>query len=141
MKISVNDFWKEIGTVFNNPEDLMSGKNHDQDEEFIVLPKGVYLIIDKDSHGYRLYDINKNCNVFFEPDWIQDQEFTTIYTPPIETLELALDSITKTILELTAEGWVEDPSNKYFDITPELQKLQIITNALNIIKQVNQEEA
>ena len=141
MKININDFWQEIGTVFNNPEDLMSGKNHEEDEEFVVLPKGTYLIVDKDTHGYKLYEIYKNKNVFFEPDWILDQEFVTVYTPPQETLELALDSVTKTILTLTAEGWKEDPDNPHFDITPELYKLQVITDALSIIKQDNQEEA
>jgi len=137
MKIKVSEFWEEIGTVFNNPEDIIVeeySKYDDTKSDFILLKKGTYLIVDKDSHGYRLYDLDKGKNAFFEAGWIDDDiEFDTIHTPPIEVLELALESITKTILALTADGWEVNPDNQYFDLTPEIKKLETIKIALKAL--------
>jgi hypothetical protein len=144
MKINASEFWEEIGTVFNNPEDIIAeeyNKYDDTKSEFTLLKKGTYLIVDKDSHGYRLYDIDKGKNVFFEAGWLDDDiEFETIHTPPLEVLELALESITKTIMNLTSEGWEINPDNQYFDLTPEIKKLQTIQATIDLIKHTQTEQ-
>jgi hypothetical protein len=139
--MKVANMWEEIGTVFENPKDIIAeeyNKYEDTTSEFTLLKKGLYLIVSRDSHGYRLYDIKKGKNVFFEAGWLEDEdediEFQVIHTPPIETLELALESITKTILALTDDGWEVNPDNQYFDLTPELVKLATIQEALNTLK-------
>jgi hypothetical protein len=142
MKIS--EMWEQIGTVFNVPEDII-GKSYDKYEdkttEFVLLKRGVYLIIGKDSHGYRLYDIVNSKNVFFEAGWLDDDiEFETIHTPPLEVLELALESITKIIMNLTSEGWEINPDNQYFDLTPEIKKLQTIQATIDLIKHTQSEQ-
>jgi hypothetical protein len=144
LKIKLSEFWEEIGTVFNNPENIIAEEYNKYDDtvsKFTLLKKGTYLIVDKDSHGYRLYNIDKGKNVFFEAGWLDDDiEFDVIHTPPLEVLELALESITKTILTLTSDGWEANPDNQYFDLTPELKKLKIIQEAVQTLKGIENEQ-
>jgi hypothetical protein len=136
MKVKAEELWDHIGTVFINPKDLYA-KEHDkyldEDYDFLALPKGTYLIIDTDDSVVNLYDIQKNMNYSFEPYFVQDQEFETMYIDPVEMLKLAVDSMIKRIMTLTAEGWTVDPENKYFNLTPELQKLAGLKYALGIV--------
>jgi len=141
MKLKVSDFYESIGTVFINTKDIIETQqsyNEDDkasDSEFVVLREGTYIIVDSDSHGYNLYNISKNKNVFFEIGWVdENKEFQTVYTPPIETLELMIDSMSKRIIQLTSDGWVLDNENKYFNLSPEIEKLTILTTTYNAIK-------
>jgi hypothetical protein len=140
MKINVNDFWEEIGTVFQNPEDIKAteyNKYDDTTSEFMLLPKGTYLIVDKDSHGYNLYDIDKGKNVFFEAGWLDEDdpiEFEVLHIEPKEVIKLAIESFTKKIMTLTADGWEINPDNEYFDLTPEIRKLATLQETLKILE-------
>jgi len=135
--MKVSEFPFEIGTVFENPKDIKAEEYNKYDDiktEFTILPRGTYLLVDKDSHGFDLYEINENKNVFFEASWLdEDTNFETLYVDPKTILELAIDSITKKILTLSSEGWTADPNNKYFDITPYLYKLETLQIALDTI--------
>jgi hypothetical protein len=138
MKINASEFWEEIGTVFNNPEDILAEEYNIYDDittKFVLLTKGTYLIMDKDDFGYKLYDIVREKNKFFEAGWVEeDLEFETVHIQPLEVLELAAESITKTILTLTSEGWEANPEDRYFDLTPEIKKLETIVTTLKILK-------
>jgi len=139
--MKVSELWQYLGSVFENPNDLKGynyNKHEDETTEFTLLEKGTYIIVNKDSHGYQLYDIDKGKNVFFEAGWIEDEvpepEFKIIHIPATEALELLIESLTKTIITLTAEGWSENPDNKYFDLTPEVTRLKTIQDILNSLK-------
>jgi hypothetical protein len=115
-----NELWNNIGTVFYNPKDLTY-------EDDTILEKGTYLIADSGDDFYTLYDIKNNKNVIFQESLApEDTEFTVVYTSPEDVVEMALDSMTKTVLQLTAEGWDIDPNNPYFDISPYITKLEIL---------------
>ncbi len=139
MKIKVQDFWEQIGTVFTNEEDIVSevsekGKERGE-EPFTVLKKGTYIIVNQDSHGYDLYDIKTGRNVLFESGWIPDEkEFDVFYMPPIETLDLLIESLNKKIVILSSEGWsVND--NPHFDLSPYLHFMESLVHAKNILVQ------
>jgi hypothetical protein len=136
-KLNVNNLWEEIGTVFKVPKDITAteyNKYDDKTNEFTLLEKGDYLIVDKDSHGYNLYEINKGKNVFFETGWIEgEMEFDIFHIEPKEVLKLAVESFTKRIMTLTAEGWEVNPENKYFDLTSDIRKLNTLQEALKVL--------
>jgi len=133
MKITTEDIWNHIGTVFHNPEDLNSVPSEEDDFSFVVLPKGTYLIVDAEDSVVYLYDIEKNINHSFEPYFVPFTEFETVYIQPEEMLRLIIDSLTKKIVTLTSEGWSVDSDNKHFDLTPELQKLAAIKYTLGVL--------
>jgi len=139
MKINTENFWENIGTVFNNTEDIKSsvsekGKERGE-EEFTVLPKGTYMIVLKDSHGYELYDINKDKIFLFEPGWIEDKDFDIFYMNPNETLDILITALNKKIIQLSSEGWVIDSENKYFDLSPYINFLDSIVKTKVILDQ------
>ena len=138
MKIKVQDFWEHIGTVFTNKDDIYSSvseKGKERGEEpFLILPKGTFIIVNQDSHGYDLYDIKKGKLTFFETGWVDDQkEFDVFYTPPIETLDLLIEALNKKIIILSAEGWSPNSEN-HFDLTPYLTFMESIVQAKNILQ-------
>jgi hypothetical protein len=136
MKIKSEDLWNHVGTVFYVPEDLYAeeyDKYNDEHHKFLLIPKGTYLIVDTNESVVNLYDIKNNINRSFEPYFAEDKEFDTVYVPSTEILKFAIDSITKRIMELTAEGWTADPDNEYFNLTPELQKLSVLKATLQIL--------
>ena len=135
MKININNFFQEIGTVFINPKDIIH-KYTDSDEDFIILPKGTYIIADSQQQGYELYDIKNNKNVFFESSWADENtEFETIYISPKESIEFLIESVVKNISVLSSEGWAE--GKEYFDLNPFIEKLQVLVNTLNILKNLD----
>ena len=146
MKIRLDELYNEIGTVFRNDKDLIA--EFADGETFTALPKGSYLIVDMSQDFgtvFELYDVNKNKNISFEIGMIYedfpDLEFETVYINPLEVVNMAIDSKNKNILQLASEGWEINRENKYFDLTPEIKKFEVLSELKRILEnKENQEE-
>jgi len=135
MKIKVNDFFENIGTVFRNPKDILQENEYEGNKyEYVLLPQGTYLIMNQDNDGFDLYDIQKNKNVFFEDGLVDaDMEFEVFYTNPKEVLDLMIESLNKKIIQLSAEGWTVDPENKFFNLSPYIDRLNTLVTLKAVI--------
>ncbi len=113
----------EVGYVFSTK--TIKSTETEKEPEFVVLKDGTYLVMDILDYGYDLYDITNNKNVFFENTWIQDVELDSIYVKPENIFEFAVDSLSKQILALSAEGWSINPDNG-MDLSPYIERLEIV---------------
>ena len=120
--VKSEDLWDSIGDVIHVPKDIKSS-----------IKKGVYLILETQENLVLLYNIKNNKLVETQP--IEGEEFTTIYTPPIEKLELMQEAFIKRILQLSSEGWteIENPEPYDLDLTPTMVKLSVINKMLEVL--------
>ena len=131
MKIKVKDFWEEIGTVFTNTSDIIS----DDNDDYVVLPKGTFIIMGQDAHGFDLYEIKRGKNIYFEAGFVnEEQEFNVYYMQPIEVLDILIEAWNKKIVTLSAEGWTTNNNEAHFNLSPYLYNLENLVLAKNILQ-------
>ncbi len=92
------------------------------------IPNDTYLIMDVTTDGVILYSIKKE--EIYNTELSLDYEFTQIYTPLEERIELAYESHVKLAMILLSQGWIysENPDDIIDDknIKPLLQKIKIL---------------
>ena len=126
MKIESDNLWKHIGDVIMVSEDIKWLPEEDE----INLPKGTYLIVEVHEHGTVMYNIKDNQLV--NTELFNDEKFISIHMEPEDRIDLLIDAVTKQSLQLSSDGWtmIKDPTQFSMDITPYLEKLEL----LNVMK-------
>ena len=126
MKIESDNLWKHIGDVIMVSEDIKWLPEEDE----INLPKGTYLIVEVHEHGTVMYNIKDNQLV--NTELFNDEKFISIHMEPEDRIDLLIDAVTKQSLQLSSDGWtmIKDPTKFSMDITPYLEKLEL----LNVMK-------
>lgn len=133
------DFFN-VGTAFRAKEDIKArADEYEESEEFLLLKKGDYIVIEINDDGVELYDIKKGKPVYFELSWLDPtpetmSKFSIFNLPPEETIEMGVDFYTKKIMQLSSEGWSTD--NEMLDLTPYVRKFEILKQMQAISKAV-----
>ncbi len=90
------------------------------------VPDDTYQIMDVTKDGAILYSIKKE--EIYDVELNSAYEFTQIYTPVEEKVELAYESHVKLSMILLTQGWIysENPDDTDNNIYPLLQKIKIL---------------
>ena len=112
-KVKVQDLWKHIGSTIQIDETL----------ENEYLPKGGYIVCEKEEYGINLMNIQTKERVILD-EWEDDSEVLIYITDEIDKVNSLITYYTTLIISLVSEGWAEKEDYRSgLDLTPHYDAL------------------
>lgn len=104
----------------------------DEKYENEYTPKGLYMFVERDDHNaIKLY----REGMFFYIEEYCDEDEVDIDTLSVkERLENIIEAQTVSCMSLIKDGWSDDDTQQYFNITPYMKQLKLYKKLESIVK-------